>query len=141
VNLYADSSAVLSWLFGEPEGPAVREVLAAADSVLASDLTLVECDRTILRAHAAGRISEAQAADLRGLLVATAAHWHLLRLDAEVIERARRPFPAEPIRTLDALHLASALAARSVLPDLALLSLDERMRAAGRGLGFSLRPV
>jgi predicted nucleic acid-binding protein len=141
VNLYADSSAVLSWIFGEPDGQAVREVLAAADSVIASDLTLVECDRTILRAHTVGRISEAQAADLRGLLVATAAHWHLLRLDAEVIARARRPFPAEPIRTLDALHLASALAARSALPDLVLLSLDERMRAAGRGLGFTLRPT
>ena len=141
MNLYSDSSAVLSWLFGEPEGEAVREVLAAADSVLASDLTLVECDRVILRAHAAGRISETQAADLRGLLVATAAHWHLLRLDAEVVERARRPFPAEPIRTLDALHLASALVARSTLPDLVLLSLDERMRAAGQGLGFTLRPT
>ena len=141
MNLYADSSAVLSWLFGEPEGEAVREVLATADSVLASDLTLVECDRTILRAQATGRVSEGHAADRRGLLVATAAHWHLLRLDVDVIERARRPFPAEPIRTLDALHLASALAARSALPDLVLLSLDERMRSAGRGLGFTLRPT
>jgi predicted nucleic acid-binding protein len=141
VNLYADSSAVLSWIFGEPAGEAVREVLAAADSVLASDLTLVECDRTVLRAQTTGRITEAQAADRRGLLIATAAHWHLLRLDAEVIERARRPFPAEPIRTLDALHLASALAARSASPDLVLLTLDERMRAAGRGLGFTVRPA
>jgi predicted nucleic acid-binding protein len=141
VNLYADSSAVLSWMFGEPEGEAVREVLAAADSVLASDLTLVECDRTVLRACAAGRISEGQAADLRAVLIATAAHWHLLRLDAEVIERARRPFPVEPIRTLDALHLASALTARSALPGLILLSLDERMRTAGRRLRFTVRPA
>jgi len=141
LNLYADSSAVLSWMFGEPEGEAVREVLAAADSVIASDLTLVECDRTILRAQAAGRISEAQAADRRGLLIATAAHWHLLRLDAEVIERARRPFPSEPIRTLDALHLASALAARSAIPGLVMLCLDERMRTAGRELGFTVRPA
>ncbi len=141
MNLYADSSAILSWIFGEAKGEAVREILAAADSVLASDLTLVECDRTILRAQATGRISEGKAADRRGRLAAAAAHWHLLRLDAEVIERARRPFPAEPIRTLDALHLASALAARSALPDLVLLSLDERMRSAGQGLGFTLRPT
>jgi predicted nucleic acid-binding protein len=141
VNLYADSSAVLSWIFGEPGGEAVREVLAAADSVIASDLTLVECDRTIHRAQTTGRVTEAQAADRRGLLIATSAHWHLLRLDAEVIERARRPFPAEPIRTLDSLHLASALAARAALPDLVLLTLDERMRTAGRGLGFTVRPA
>ncbi|HEV3077647.1 MAG TPA: PIN domain-containing protein [Thermoanaerobaculia bacterium] len=141
MNLYADSSAILSWIFGELEGLAVREVLAAADSVLASDLTLVECDRTILRAQTAGTVTEVQAAERRDLLIATAAHWHLLRLDAEVLERARRPFPAEPIRTLDALHLASALAARALLPDLVLLSLDKRMRAAGQGLGFVVRPA
>jgi predicted nucleic acid-binding protein len=141
VNVYAESSAVLSWIFGEPEGETVREILAAADSVLASELTLVECDRTLLRAQVGGRVSEAKSADRRGLLVATAAHWHLLRLDAGVLERARRPFPAEPIRTLDALHLASALAARAALPGLVLLSLDERIRAAGLGLGFTVQPA
>jgi hypothetical protein len=108
--------------------------------VVASDLTLVECDRTILRAVAAGRVTEADAADRRGVLVAATTHWHLLRLDAGVVERARHPFPAEPIRTLDALHLASALAARVAVPGLALLTLDGRMRAAGRGLGFAVLP-
>jgi predicted nucleic acid-binding protein len=140
VILYAESSAVLTWLFGEPAGATVRETLAAAELVVASDLTLVECDRTILRAQAAGRVTEAQAADRRGRLIAAAAHWNLLRLDAEVVERARRPFPAEPIRTLDALHLASALVARGAVPGLALLTLDERMRAGGRGLGFTVLP-
>jgi predicted nucleic acid-binding protein len=141
VNLYAESSAVLTWLFGEPAGAVVRETLAAAELVVASDLTLVECDRTILRAQAAGRVTEAQAADRRGRLIAAAAHWNLLRLDAEVVERARRPFPAEPIHTLDALHLASALVARGAVPGLALLTLDERMRAGGRGLGFTVLPA
>jgi predicted nucleic acid-binding protein len=139
-GVYADSSAVLSWLFGEPAGEAARAILSAAELVLASDLTFVECDRTIHRAQAAGRITEAQAADLRGHLVAAAAAWNLLRLDAEVVERARRPFPGEPIRTLDALHLASALVARAAVPGLALLSLDQRMRAAGRGLGLEVLP-
>jgi predicted nucleic acid-binding protein len=139
-SLYADSSAVLSWLFGEPKGEAVREVLSAAELVVASDLTLVECDRTIHRAQVMGRITEAQAADRRAVLVAAAASWNILRLDAEVIERARRPFPAEPIRTLDALHLASALVARAAVPGLVLLTLDERMRVAGQGLGFELLP-
>lgn len=87
-----------------------------------------------------GGITEAQAADRRAVLVAATASWNVLRLDAEVIERARRPFPAEPIRTLDALHLASALVTRAAVPGLVLLSLDERMRAAGRGLGFEVLP-
>jgi len=50
------------------------------------------------------------------------------------------PFPVEPIRTLDAIHLASAILARAAVPDLALLSLDERVRANGRALGFTVLP-
>ena len=34
---------------------------------------------------------------------------HILRLGADVVGRARLPFPGEPIRTLDALHIASAI--------------------------------
>jgi predicted nucleic acid-binding protein len=132
---------VLSWLFGEPQGEAVRTLLAAADLVLASDLTLVECHRTIQRALATGGIAEAEAAARRSRLIFAAASWNVLRVDAEVVERACRPFPAEPIRSLDALHLASALMARSAVPDLALLSLDDRVRTAGRGLGLEVLPI
>lgn len=55
-------------------------------------------------------------------------------------ERARRPFPREPIRTLDAIHLAFALLARSLVPGARLLSLDERLRASGEELGLSVSP-
>lgn len=139
-KLYADSSAVLAWLLGETAGEAMCSALLGAELVVASSLTLVECDRSLVRAAASGRVSEVGAADRRALLASIAAHWSLLRLDEEVLERARRPFPAEPLRTLDALHLASALAAREAAPGLALLSLDARVRTAGRGLGFAVVP-
>ncbi|MBI4012078.1 MAG: hypothetical protein HY359_07230 [Candidatus Rokubacteria bacterium] len=60
--------------------------------------------------------------------------------EAEVIERARRPFPGDPLRTLDALHLASVLVAGRGAGALALLSLDGRIRAAGRELGLKVVP-
>jgi hypothetical protein len=56
------------------------------------------------------------------------------------MERARLPFPHEPIRTLDALHIASALLARTAIPDLAFLTLDERIRIASKELGFKILP-
>lgn len=132
---------MLAWLLGEPAGTDVVRALAGAQRVLVSDLTMVECDRILIRAHAAGRVSDGRLADLRALLNAAAARWHLLRLDAEVIERARRPFPREPVRTLDALHLASALAARAGAGEMTLLSLDGRVRVAGRDLGFDVLPA
>jgi predicted nucleic acid-binding protein len=140
MTVYAESSAVLAWLLGDDPGDAVRGVLVGADVVITSDLTLVECDRVLVRATALGELPEAEAADRRARLAAAAAQWHVLKLGADIVERARRPFPGEPIRTLDAIHLASALMARSVSAGLDLLSLDRRIRSSGRKMGFRVQP-
>jgi hypothetical protein len=141
VNLYAESSAVLAWLFDEPTAPAVRRLLGEAAIIVASDLTLIECDRVLLRALALKELTEAQAADRRAHLIAAAAHWQVLRIAAEIVDRARQPFPGDPIRTLDAIHLASLLVARSAVAGLRLLSLDERVRQAARRSGIAIEPV
>jgi hypothetical protein len=141
MKIYAESSAVLAWLLGEDAAPPVREILGKAELVIASDLTLLECDRVLIRAVALGEIDEAVAGDRRAHLNAAAAHWHVLRLSTDIVDRARRPFPVEPIRTLDAMHLASALTARSGVPGLELLSLDDRLRRTAAQLGFRLQPA
>lgn len=140
MTLYAESSAVLSWLLGETTAPTIRRLLASAELVIASDLTLVECDRVLVRAVVLGDISEAESASRRAELNAAAAHWTLLRLGADVIDRARQRFVNEPIRTLDALHLASALVARAAVPDVEVLSLDEAVRTNAHALGFDVQP-
>lgn len=105
--------------------------------MLASDLTLIECDRVLHRAAALGELSEAEVADRCAHLATAAAHWHLLRLAPEIVDRARRPFPGDPIRTLDAIHVASVVVARSALE---LLSLDACIRDVGKKLGLTLLP-
>lgn len=140
MTLYAESSAVLAWLLGEDRAPEVRDRLSSAELVIASDLTLVECDRVLIRAATLDELTEAEAAGRRAQLSAAAAHWTVLRLSEGVIDRARQRFPKEPIRTLDALHLASALVAHGVVPDLTILSLDEAVRAHARALGFEVQP-
>lgn len=140
MSLYAESSAVLAWLLDEPAGSLVRETLTETAIVLASDLTLIECDRVLHRAAALGELTEADAADRRAHLTTAAAHWHVLRIGPEVVDRARQPFPGAPLRTLDAIHLASVLVSRSALAGLALLSLDDRIRGAARRLGLTLLP-
>jgi hypothetical protein len=140
VNLYAESSAVLAWLLDEPAAHSVRRLLEEADVIVASDLTLIECDRVLLRSVALKEMTEADAADRRAHLVSAAAHWHVLRIAAEIVERARQPFPGDPIRILDAIHLASLLVARSAIAGLRMLSLDERVRQAAKGLGVVVEP-
>ena len=137
MKLYAESSAVLAWLLGEEAAPPVREILSKAELVIASDLTLLECDRVLIRAVALGEIAETAAADRRAHLNAAAAHWHVLRLSADIVDRARRPFPAEPIRTPDAIHLASALT--GVYPMAG--SKPAPAVAASGPLGFAAHPL
>ncbi|NIP60945.1 MAG: PIN domain-containing protein [Gemmatimonadetes bacterium] len=138
--LYAESSAVLAWLLGETRGRDVADAMASAESIVASELTLVECERVLIRAWNSGLITEGERGDQSAHLARAAGHWTRLRVDDEVVERTRRPFPVEPIRTLDALHLASALVARSAVPGVRLLSLDQRVRENGERLGFDLLP-
>ena len=140
MNLYAESSAVLAWLLDESTAPDIRRLLNEAEIIVASDLTLIECNRVLLRTVALKEMTEAEAADRRAHLAAAAAHWQILRIAAEIVERARQPFPGEPIRTLDAIHLASLLTGRSAIRGLALLSLDERVRQAAKGLGVEVIP-
>src|SRR5262245_47433986 len=141
MNLYVESSAILAWLFREEPAFLIKGILARAESVVASDLTLVECDRALIQAEVAGRLSPGDTSERRTLLEASSSRWMFLRVEGEVLERARRRFPQEPVRALDSLHLASALAARSAVSDLALLSLDQRVRDNGAALGFDVLPV
>ena len=141
MTLYVESSAVLAWLLDEPAGAAVRLLLTSAELIVASDLTLIECDRVLHRAAALGELTEAETADRRAHLATAASHWHVLRIAPDIVDRARQPFPGDPIRTLDAIHLASALVARASVAGLHLLSLDDRIRRAASALGLRVQPA
>ena len=137
MTVYAETSAVLAWLFGEPAGNRVKEALDAAARVVSSALTPVEAGRTVERAESQALISSADAAKLRGLIARNTSQWTLLEIGPTVRLRAGQAFPVEPVRTLDALHLASALEFLVLFPDLKVLSLDDRVLANLPQLGLA----
>ena len=55
-----------------------------------------------------------------------------------VLTRAGRPFPVEPIRTLDAIHLATAELLGETPQLVTLITRDDRVRENGRALGYVL---
>ena len=140
MTVYAETSAVLRWLFGETDGEAIRATLATATKVVCSRLTLIETRRVVRRAEREARISAAQGADVLAVFAQAVSTWAILELSSDVARRAEDAFPHEPVRTLDAIHLASALFLRQSFPDLAIVTADERVRsnAAQLGLGMSL---
>jgi predicted nucleic acid-binding protein len=140
VIVYAESSAVLAWLLGEPAAPAVRQLLAEAERVVSSTLTPLESDRALARGVALATLTATDAREAGRLLRHATRGWALLELTGPLLDRAARPFPAEPVRTLDALHLATALEFEAALGGLTMLSLDARIRENATALGMEVGP-
>jgi predicted nucleic acid-binding protein len=136
--VYAESSAILSWLLREPTGPAVRERLEKASDVVTSRLTLIECQRNIRRTEREGRITREAAVSASRILEDAASQWIIMDLVGEVPGRAAEEFPREPLGTLDAMHLASAQVFDRNLGKVAMLTLDDRIRTNAVALGLSL---
>jgi len=136
VTIYVESSAVLRWLFGEADGEEIRSLLAGAGKVVTSRSTLIESRRVVRRAEREGRLTGAQAADVLSVFAQASSTWAILEIRDEVARRAEDAFPAEPVRSLDAIHLASALFLREAFPDLVVLTTDSRLRANADQLGF-----
>ncbi len=135
--VYVENSALLTWLLGEPKAREVTSVLNRADTVVTSVLSLLEVDRALNRAEHQRILTAGQAERMRGMLARGKAGWILMEISEEVRARAGRTFPVEPLRTLDAIHLATALIFLRVFPDLRLLSFDRRILENARPLGIS----
>ena len=138
--LYAESSAVLAWLRGEDAAERIARALGSASHVLTSELTLLEVERVLVRAQATGVLSARDVRHASDRLRSAATYWMIVGLHGAVLERAGRPFPAEPVRTLDALHLATVLETRRAGPTVTVLSLDRRIRENAMALGLEVRP-
>jgi predicted nucleic acid-binding protein len=136
--VYLETSAVLRHVLEGDE-----RVLGGASGghLVTSALTSVELERGLLRAYLAKRITAAERRAKRAWLRDLLEACEVINLDSSVLERAGQPFPVEPIRTLDALHLASAvLFEQAVGAALSILSVDDRVRASAEELGFRVLP-
>lgn len=138
--VYVETSAIAAWLLDQPAGWLAFEAVQRADAVVSSDLSLVECDRTLRRSVAAGDLSASRADMLRRELATAVSAWSILPIGADVVARAREPFPDDMIRALDAIHLATALTARVTVGDLAVITLDHRVHRNAVALGFRVLP-
>lgn len=140
MKIYAESSAVLRWLLGQPDGAEVRRVIASADIVFSSALTMVECRRAVFRLLATKEITPRNADRLLESLARELGTWHIIPWSDSVFERAAGRFPSEPVRSLDAIHLASAMVANDS-GNVVMLSWDHRVRKNAQLLGLAILPA
>lgn len=134
MRVYVDSSVVLRVALGEPDK--LTEWTRMTDPI-SSELIRIECLRTLDRARLQGRLDDQEHARVRGDLIHIIESFALIELDAGIKARAAEPFPTL-VRTLDALHLASALAARTTAGGLMLATHDRELAIAAAALGFEV---
>ncbi len=134
MNVYVDSSVLLRIVLAEPDPLAAWSTITAP---ISSELTRIECLRTIDRARLCLGLDDAQVASHRAEVIEVLDSFTLVTLDGPVLSRASEPFPTL-IGTLDAIHLASALLLRPSLTDLAVATHDEQLAMAARAMGFEV---
>lgn len=122
--IYLDTSVALAHLFSETRRPPAS---FWNERLVASRLLLYE---VWTRAHAR-RVTEQESEGVRALLSEVA----LVELEPRILARILEPFP-EPVRTLDAIHLATMFWLRESGVTPALATYDARMTRVARALGF-----
>lgn len=135
MNAYVDASVILRIVLRE--GSVLRS-WRTIDTAVSSELVRVECLRAVDRARLAGAVPDASVAERRAILLETLEALTLIPLDTELLDRAGEPFPTA-IGTLDAIHLASALAVRSQLGELVFATHDRRLATAAQAVGFEVQ--
>ncbi len=125
--LYLETSAWLTWLLGEPESLRLQKILDKAAAILTSRLTLIECERALIVAEESDRISPADRMKALGVCHQKSSEWVIMEIHEEIALRASQRFPIEPVRSLDAIHLATALQFLQAEPTLKVVSLDKRI--------------
>jgi len=124
--IYLDTSVALAHLLVEDQSPPDK---LWKETLISSRLLEYE---VWTRIHAR-KLARSHADEVRSLLGRIA----FIELSSPVLIRALEPFP-KPVRTLDALHLASMDFLQRQGQAITLASYDDRLNAAARALRFPI---
>lgn len=133
---YIESSALVAALL---QGDAAAKAsIRAQGERITSALTIAETSRAILRARLAGRITAQQQRAAVLTVQRFARRSHLVNITEAILAQAGRRFPVEPIRTLDAIHLATAAALGEPSALVTIVTRDVRVRDNATALGHAV---
>jgi predicted nucleic acid-binding protein len=130
MTLYADSSALLKRYIDEPDSDRADALLSSDESLVTGRHTVVEVRRNLARL-----LDPRSATTARAAFTADLRAFALVELDASTCELAATIAEQTGVRTLDALHLASA---RRLGTALTFVTFDVRQALAARALGFAV---
>lgn len=135
---YMDTSVLLK-RYLEESGTAEARQLLRRYRVVSSAITPVEATSALWRRRALGDVAEADLLAILRRLAEDRSHWEFVDLTTEVLDRAENVVQRAGVRTLDAVHLASALTIQTAngrRRQAQFITSDARQRDAAAGLGL-----
>ncbi len=139
---YFDTSALVKRYVDEPGRREVLHLLRQHEC-LTSAVLPVELRSGLRRRVAEGSIEAARLPAILRHVAADRPYWTLVEVGTDVLVRAETLVAAHPIRTLDAIHVASAqlFAARVSMPGLTFVSADKRQTETAAAIGLVVRHI
>ena len=132
---YLDSSVLLQHVIRADER--ISQVFAH-EVVVSSELLEIECMRVVHRYRMDGKLDDAGFLQAKSRIARVLDSVSIIAMSTSVKRRAAEAFPVV-VKTLDALHLASALAYADARPGetLEVFSYDRGFNRCASALGFS----
>ena len=137
---YFDTSALVKRFVGESGTLHVRRLLRR-HRVISSVLLQVEIVAALRRRRTDGVLSQAAVDRILRRVRSDSSAWELVPIADEVIELARGCVLEHPVRTLDAIHVASAESVRREGLRLPFVTADTRQAATARARGLDVIEV
>ena len=142
MNVYVDTSAALKLWIDEPQAEAVRLALEDARQVASSVLIRVEAASTLARLLRERRVSAAHVGVVQAEVDFHLTVIRVLELNEHVIELAAQLCAKHQLKSLDALHLATALILRVLDPvPWVFMTFDLKLGRAASAEGLTVWPV
>lgn|GEM_PF-555623 len=135
---YFDTSVLVKRYVGEAGSRLARELLRR-HRVLSCAIAPLEALSALSRRRAAGELGERSFGAIVARLRADRDHWELVEVSAAVIGRAEEVIVKAEVRTLDALHIASAAAFQELSGlRVSFVTANERQREAAQRMGLQV---
>ena len=137
MNLFLDTSAFAKRYIAEAGSDQLIALCGAAEQIVVSVICLPELISTLSRLVREKRLSKADYRKLKSLATADLAGAKVCPLDSGVLVATTSLLEAHPIRAMDALHVACALAVSADK----FASADQRQLVAAKKSGLAVLDV
>ena len=139
---YFDTSALVKRYVDEAGRREVLRLLRHHDCITSAVLP-VELRSALRRRISEGTIDEERVPEILKRFATDRAFWAFVEVTSEVLTTAETLVARHPLRTLDAIHVASAqlFAARISAPELIFVSADTRQNDAAAAAGMTTRHI